>query len=129
MTKQESTMISNLLKMGEISIEEIMTPRTVVTALDKEMTLRNLFEEHPNIPFARMPVFEEHIDNIVGLVRRKDLLRGKAEDLDVKTVGDLMGKVLFVPENANAANTLKEFLKNHQQLQRRAYHKYQQNHH
>jgi CBS domain containing-hemolysin-like protein len=69
-----------------------------------------------NIPFARLPVYDGKADNIVGLARRRDLLKAKAADQDHLTVGSLMQPVLFVPDTATAATALQQFLKNHQQI-------------
>lgn len=116
LTQGESNMISNALKLDDIKVADVMTPRTVVTAFEQTRTVGELFQENANIPFARMPVYDDAIDNIIGLVRRRDLLKAKAEDLDKRTVKDLMQEIIFIPENANISHALQQFLKNHQQL-------------
>jgi len=115
-TLQESKLIANALKLDEVPIRDIMTPRIVVTMLDKSRTMSEVSRELPNIPFARLPVYDGKMDNIVGVVRRRDLLKAKAADQDNVTVAALMQPVLFVPETATAATTLQQFLKNHQQI-------------
>jgi CBS domain containing-hemolysin-like protein len=115
-TKQESNLITNALKLDELHIRDIMTPRIVVTALEKSRTINEVFRDLPNIPFARLPVYDGKIDNIVGLARRRDLLKAKAADQDQVTVASLMQSVVFVPETATAATTLQEFIKSHQQI-------------
>lgn len=116
LTVNERDMISNALSLDNVRIQEIMTPRTVVTAFERSLTIGALFEESPNILFARLPVYDDNIDNIVGIVRRRDLLAQKAADNDQKRVEDLMYETLFIPENASAADALQLFLKNNQQL-------------
>jgi len=115
-TSDESNMVTNALSLDDVQIREIMTPRTVVTALAKESTVAEVCNGLKNLPHARMPVYEESIDHVVGLVRRRDLLRTLANEEGEKQVGDLMHETLFVPENATAAQTLQQFLQNHQQL-------------
>jgi CBS domain containing-hemolysin-like protein len=115
-TTQESNLIANALRLDEVFIRDIMTPRIVVTALDKTRTIAEVFHDLPNIPFARIPVFEGNLDNVVGLVRRRDLLKAKAADQDHVAVADIMQPVVFVPETATATTTLQQFLKNHQQM-------------
>jgi CBS domain containing-hemolysin-like protein len=115
-TLQESKLIANALKLDDVHIRDIMTPRIVVTALEKSRTIGEVFRDLPNIPFARLPVYDGKTDNIVGLARRRDLLKAKAADQDHLTVGALMQPVVFVPETATAATTLQQFLKNHQQI-------------
>jgi CBS domain containing-hemolysin-like protein len=116
LTQQESKLIANALKLDEVRIGDIMTPRIVVTTLEKSRTIGELFRDLPNIPFARLPVYDGKMDNIVGIARRRDLLKAKAADQDHVTVGALMHSVIFVPETATAATTLQQFLKNHQQI-------------
>lgn len=109
---EERDMILNALSMDDIYVNEIMTPRTVVTVLDKEKTLEEVFKDQPNILFARMPVFEGDFDNIVGIVRRRDMFHGERS----QKVGGLMKNALFIPDTATAADALKQFLKHQQQL-------------
>jgi CBS domain containing-hemolysin-like protein len=56
------------------------------------------------------------MDDIVGLVRRRDLLKAKANDQDLDLVEKLMQEINFIPETVTAANALQLFLKTHQQL-------------
>ena len=93
-----------------------MTPRIVVTALPRTATVGEVFRDHPNIPFARIPEFGRNLDDIVGLVRRRDLLKAKANDQDIETVEKLMQEVQFVPETVTVAQALQQFLKTHQQI-------------
>jgi len=116
LSRSESSIITNALSLDEVRVSEIMTPRTVVTALRKNATVGEVFREYPNIPFARIPVYNKNVDDVVGLVRRRDLLKSKANDLDLETVEKLMQEVHFIPETVTAANALQVFLKTHQQL-------------
>lgn len=116
LTRNESAMISNALSLDDTQVRDLMTPRTVVRAYEKTLTLETLFAQSPDIPFARLPVYEENVDNIKGMVRRRDLLRAMAEDKLGATVGDYMQETLFVPENATATDALSSFLSSHQQF-------------
>ncbi|MBE2214565.1 MAG: HlyC/CorC family transporter [Opitutaceae bacterium] len=112
----ESSMIANALSLDEIRVSEIMTPRSVVTALDAAATVAEVFVQYRNIPFARIPVYQDDLDHVVGLVRRRDLLNAKANDQDQARVADLKQEVHFVPETVSAATALQLCLKTHQQL-------------
>jgi CBS domain containing-hemolysin-like protein len=116
LTESESSIIANALSLDEKRVSEIMTPRSVVTALKRTATIGEVFREYPNVPFARIPVFGKNIDDIVGLVRRRDLLKAKANDQDLDLVSKHMQEVHFIPETATAAQALQLFLKTHQQL-------------
>jgi len=116
LSKNESNIIANVLSLDDVRVSEIMTPRTVVTMLKNNATVGEVFREYPNIPFARIPVYGKNIDEVVGLVRRRDLLKTKANDLDFELVEKLMQEISFIPETVTAANALQVFLKTHQQL-------------
>lgn len=116
LSESESNIIANALSLDAVRISEIMTPRTVVTALKRNATINEVFRDYPNIPFARIPVYAKNLDEIVGLVRRRDLLKAKANDLDLEPVGKHMQEIHFIPETATAAHALQLCLKTHQQL-------------
>lgn len=112
LTTNERDMISNALTLDDTTINKLKTPRQVVTALDGNLTLKEVFQKHPDIPFARLPVYEKNFDNVIGIVRRRDMMNTQ-NDLKVK---DLMQPVIFIPDAATAAVALQSFLKNHQQI-------------
>lgn len=116
LSRSESSIIANALALDDVRVSEIMTPRTVVTALRKGATVSEVFREYPNVPFGRMPVYGKNLDDVVGLVRRRDLLKAKANDHDSATVESLMQEIHFIPETVTVANALQVFLKTHQQL-------------
>lgn len=116
LTPAESKMIANALTLDDIRVSEIMTPRTVVTALDATTTVGEIFAKHKNIPFARIPVYQEDLDHVVGLVRRRDLLNAKANDQDHELVGNLKQEIHFIPETVSGGAALQLCLKTHQQL-------------
>ena len=116
LSQSESSIIANALSLDDVRVAALMTPRTVVTALRKSATVGEVFREFPNLPFGRMPVYGRNLDDIVGLVRRRDLLKAKANDQDLALVETLMHETHFVPETATAANALQVFMKTHQQL-------------
>jgi CBS domain containing-hemolysin-like protein len=116
LTASESSIITNALALDNVRVSEIMTPRTVVTAIRKTASVGEIFREYPNVPFGRMPVYGRTLDDVVGLVRRRDLLKAKANDQDTLTIESLMQEVHFIPETVTAANALQIFLKTHQQL-------------
>lgn len=116
LSRSESSIITNALSLDDVRVSEIMTPRIVVTALARNATVGDVFRDHPNIPFARIPVFGRNLDDIAGIVRRRDLLKAKANDQDTELVEKLMQEVQFVPETITVAQALQQFLKTHQQI-------------
>jgi CBS domain containing-hemolysin-like protein len=116
LSRSESSIIANALGLDDVRVSAIMTPRTVVTALRRDATIAEVFREYPNLPFGRMPVYGKNLDDIAGLVRRRDLLKAKANDQDSLLVEQVMNETHFIPESVTVANALQVFLKTHQQL-------------
>lgn len=116
LSRSESSIITNALSLDDVRVDQIMTPRIVVTALPRNSTVGEIFREYPNVPFARIPVYGKNLDDVVGLVRRRDLLKAKANDQDFELVEKLMQEVQFIPETVTVAQALQQFLKTHQQI-------------
>ncbi|MCF7686684.1 MAG: hemolysin family protein [Cephaloticoccus sp.] len=116
LSKSESSIIANALSLDDVRVSEIMTPRIVVTALRRNITVGDVFREYPSLPFGRMPVYGENLDDIVGLVRRRELQNAKAHDRDYEIVEKLMHEIHFIPDTITAGNALQVFLRTHQQL-------------
>ena len=112
----ERDLISNALSLDDVSVESIMTPRTVVTFLRESTTVEEVNREFRNIPFARLPVYGEKIDNIVGRVRGRDILEAVGEEHLGSTMKELMADALFIPETASGLQALQQFIEKHQQI-------------
>lgn len=84
MSELETRIIKNSLALGVINVEDIVTPRSVVTAFDAQMTVGDVFATHPKLPFSRFPIFDGDLDNATGFVLKSDLLIAKAnQDIHV----------------------------------------------
>ena len=113
---QEKELIANTLSLDDTLISEIMTPRTVIVALEESQTVAEVFEKRSQISFGRLPVYRKSIDNIVGVVRRRDLLLAKANDEDSRKVGEFVKDAVFVPENGSSLSVLRQLIKKHHHL-------------
>ena len=116
LTSEESDLVTNALHLDDLKVEEIMTPRTVMFALDENLSVEEVFKQHPNIPFARIPITHESIDHISGLIRRRDLHSALVDGRGETTIRELAREVIFVPENATADKALRLLLNEHCQL-------------
>ncbi len=125
--RQERKLIENTLWMGETPIRQLMVPRTRMLAAPARQSCDELFTLLANSPFSRLPLYEESIDNIVGVVHLKDLLclqraggqlPGVGPPLSPEFVCDVrqvMSPPFFVPETLMADEAFR-------QLQRNRYH-------
>uniref|UniRef100_A0A804M0E6 DUF21 domain-containing protein chloroplastic n=1 Tax=Zea mays TaxID=4577 RepID=A0A804M0E6_MAIZE len=110
--EDEQDMIENVLEIKDTHVREVMTPLVDVVAIDAIATLidfKNLWETHQ---YSRVPVFEERIDNIVGIAYAMDMLEyvEEVEKLNAITVKEIAHMpTYFVPDSMSVWNLLREF--------------------
>jgi putative hemolysin len=116
----ERRLLQSIVDFGDTLVREVMTPRPDMVAIGAEATfdeLRALFREQE---YSRIPVYKENLDNIVGFVFIKDLLRLDApESGDARLQPDLarfIRPATFVPETKRVAEMLKEFQRKQVQI-------------
>ena len=116
LTGGERDLIHNALSLSTTRVADILTPRNVVVSLEEDMSAAEVLAEHPTIRFSRMPVHPGNLDDISGLVRRRDILHSIATGHGERKLKELKQPVAFVPEMATAANALQTLLSANQQL-------------
>jgi CBS domain containing-hemolysin-like protein len=108
---KESIIIRNLLKLDKIYVADIMTPRSVITALDASMTVDEVSMKYRPIRFSRIPVYEESLDNIIGLTHRYKILEALSQDQHTKLIRELALPISNVSERMSVAQALDFFVK------------------
>lgn len=116
LTGGERDLIRNALSLSTTRVSDILTPRNVVVALEDDQTVAEVLAAHPSVRFSRMPVHAGNLDEITGLVRRRDILHSIATGHGGRKIKDLQQPVSFVPEMATAASALQTLLSANQQL-------------
>jgi CBS domain containing-hemolysin-like protein len=105
--EERQTMIEGIGELNDKTVKEIMVPRVDVEFINSDVTLDDLYGIIQEQGFSRYPVFEDTIDNIIGILYAKDILRHGIENgFDVKT---LMRKPYFIPESKHLDDLLREF--------------------
>ncbi|MEA3351994.1 MAG: hemolysin family protein [Chloroflexota bacterium] len=110
--REERQMIHSVFRLGDTLTREIMVPRIDVQALEINVSLPKAIDFLLTSGFSRVPVYHETIDNILGLLYVKDLLRIWREEnglVDIKN--DLLRKPYYVPEAKNVDELLAEMRK------------------
>lgn len=108
--EDEKDMIASVLQLDESSARELMTPRIDIVALEAKATVSEALSAFVESGFSRIPVYEESIDSIKGLLYAKDILTvvKNGEDFASGEIGDLARGAYFVPETKPADALLKE---------------------
>jgi CBS domain containing-hemolysin-like protein len=107
--KEEQEMIENVLELSSSTADEIMTPRTDIVAVEVNSDLQKVLETTTVAGHTRVPVYEDNIDNIIGLVYAKDLLTEIGRDPADFKLRDKMRTAYFVPETKPLRVLLHEF--------------------
>jgi len=109
MNEDEVEMIENVLELGETTAEEIMTPRTDIVAFDVNDGLEKILDTIRDKGHSRIPVYEETIDHITGLIYAKDLLTEVGKNPKDFNLKNKMRPAYFVPESKLLRDLLHEF--------------------
>lgn len=112
--EDEARVIQNVLALETRTVQDILTPRTVMFAIDGDLTLEDLRGQH--LPHGRIPVYEKNLDDILGIVHRRHILTAMAEDRWDTPVKDLMQPAHFVVETLSLDRLLRLFLDRRQQM-------------
>lgn len=108
--KSEYRIINNLLRFDNITAKDIMTPRTVVIATPKSMTLEEFYEKYPELQFSRIPIYENSKDHVIGFFLKDDLLLELAKGDKNKTVESILKPIEMVEENSSISKIFNLFL-------------------
>ena len=100
----EHEMINNLFDFGDSQAKEVMIPRIDMTSVQVDSTYDELIELYKKDKFTRLPVYEESIDDVIGIVNMKDLLL--CTDKEHFSVRDIMREPYFTYEHKNTAELL-----------------------
>lgn len=109
LTESERKIMHNLLTLRNVQAKEIMTPRTVVFAIQRDTTTGEVIQNQRIVPYSRIPIYEEDLDDISGFVLRSDIFRAAAEDkLDVP-LHSFVRPLHAVPISISCTEALQEF--------------------
>jgi putative hemolysin len=115
--RDERRLLRSIVDFGDTLVREVMTPRPDIVAIPEDATLeqlRGLFREQE---YSRIPVYKENLDNILGVVFVKDLIRMEDPDeVGPQGLQPLLRPAAFVPETKQVSELLKEFQRKQAQL-------------
>jgi putative hemolysin len=117
--EEEKEMIRNIFEFGETMVKEVMIPRVDMACIPSDTKLGSILKLIKKMGHSRIPVYEETIDNIIGILYAKDLLGIYQQWYTSKEKFDLKGiirKAYFVPENKKIDELLDIFQKDRIQI-------------
>ncbi|MEX1010602.1 MAG: CNNM domain-containing protein [Balneolaceae bacterium] len=107
----EREIIENVIEFGNITVREIMTSRVNIVAVSVDQSLREVVSLIREKGLSRMPLFENDLDNILGVIYAKDVLPYINSDLDGTTINwrSIARKALFIPSTKKLDDLLRDF--------------------
>jgi len=113
----EASMLSKFFDFTDTVVYEIMVPRTEVTFVDADSSIDELVDLIIESGHTRIPVYRESIDNIIGVINAKDVLKAYRERSDkLVSIEELAREVPIVPENKSISDMLSVFNSTKNQL-------------
>lgn len=108
--EKESDFIENILNLNKIKVGEVLTPRSVVFALDENITIKEVIETQPSIfKFSRIPVYKGSIEEVIGIVLTKKIFKQALKD-DSVTLGSIKKEIFSINENIPVSKALDLFI-------------------
>jgi putative hemolysin len=114
--QEEKQMLRNVITFGDTMVHEVMTPRIDMKAADVNMPIIKLVNLIVDCGHSRIPIYENSVDNIIGIVHAKDLLPALATGQSAADVRSLMRCIGHVPENKRVDELLEEFRRSKSQI-------------
>lgn len=112
----EEEMVHAVFEFGDMFVRQVMVPRTEMIAMQAHASLERVIEIAIQHPFTKFPVYEQSLDQVIGVVHLKDLVKAlHGGENSAKNAMDLMREVIFIPETARLSDLLARFRarKNH----------------
>jgi CBS domain containing-hemolysin-like protein len=114
--EEEREMLQRIFRFNRTIAKEVMTPRLDMTAVPKDATLDEAIETCVQSDHERIPVYEGNLDNIIGIVTLRDLIREKDYGEGQSDLTDVVQPTLHVPESKNVDELLEEIQDNRMRM-------------
>ena len=111
----EHQILENVFDFYDRPSRQIMVPRTRIAAVDVTETNNEVIEKVIAEGYSRLPVYDDSVDNIIGIIHAKDLLSALYNN-KLNTIRDLMRPVYFIPETKKIGGLLRDFQNKHVQM-------------
>ncbi len=114
-SKMDAKMLKGIVHFGNITVKQVMHPRTDVSAIDIEMNFEELIQKVREVGYSRFPVYQDDLDHVVGVLNVKDLLQhvNNKADFDWRS---LVRDAFFVTETKKIDDLLREIQVNRKHL-------------
>ena len=114
--EQKQQMLANIFDISDIYVKAVMVPRTEMIAVPHDIDKEELIKLVQETEYSRIPVYEDTLDRIIGILYTKQIIKMTGRQWDVKELMSTMHSALFVPETKKIDDMLKEFQRTRQHI-------------
>ena len=107
---KEHHILNNLFRLRSLTVQDIMTPRTVIFGFPETVTVGELLIEHEELPVSRIPIYSDSIDDVTGFVLKTDILLAQARDEPTTPLRALHRPMRSIPALASLSDALELLL-------------------
>ncbi len=97
LTIKEKSILTNILSINKLKVDDVMIPRASITAVSHDSSFESLIEVIQNESHSRMPVFRKDLDDVIGMIHIKDLIKFAGSKSKEFSIQNTLREVLFVP--------------------------------
>ena len=102
---KEMKIVKNVMQLNQLSVRDIMTPRSVIFSLAGSMTIEDFFAQHAAKPFSRIPLYGDDMDDVSYYALKTDLLSAQAHDNFNLPLWDFKRELAVIPDILSASDT------------------------
>ena len=110
--QDESSIIQNLIRLQNKKVRNIMTPRSVLLAIDEQMTMADIHKKFKPLQYSRIPVFGTEPDNITGLILKDSILQNLADDNHSLKAEEIKREIRFVDDDLPVSKLMDFLVRN-----------------
>lgn len=107
---KEHKIVANLMRLQQLSVRDIMTPRSVIFSAPASMTVQEFFSSHSTKQFSRIPIYKANPDDVTGFVLRTDLLMAQAKDEFERPLSDFRRDFIALLDSFSASDVFDKLM-------------------
>lgn len=116
LSQEESKVIHSIIELRSITAKDIMTPRTVIHSLSDTLSCEDALNQEKDLPFSRIPIYDDNPDKIHAFIRKDELLNKIANNETHTLLKDIARPILTVPTSKRILALLKDMTLEHFQM-------------
>lgn len=110
LAEKEHHILNNLLRLHSLTVEDVMTPRTVILSAPETQTVGEFLHDNPKLPVTRIPVYDNSIDEVTGFILRPELLLAQAKNESDRQLKSLRRPIKTISPGASLSDALELLL-------------------